>query len=76
MKEEKLCIEDTKLDQKLLDGGVRFLPWIGKDYDKGLSYDNEGNLILGTEKNPGKKILVLLKLLLLVKMPFLLPVCL
>lgn len=59
MKEEKLCIEDTKLDQKLLDGGVRFLPWIGKDYDKGLSYDNDGKLILGTEKNPGKKILVL-----------------
>lgn len=38
MKEEKLCIENTELDQKLLDGGVRFLPWIGKDYDKGLSY--------------------------------------
>ena len=59
MKEEKLCIENTELDQKLWDGGVRFLPWIGKDYDKGLSYDKDGKLILGTDENPGKKILVL-----------------
>ena len=59
MKEEKLCIEKTELDQKLLDVGVRFLPWIGDDYDKGLSYDKDGKLILGTEQNPGKKLLVL-----------------
>lgn len=51
---------DTKeRDQYLLKEGVKFLPWIGKDYEYGLSYDEDGKLFYGTKENLKTKILVL-----------------
>lgn len=52
-------METNKIDQHLKECGVKFLPWIGKDYEKGLSYDKEWKLILPNEQQNGKKILVL-----------------
>lgn len=39
---------------KLLMQGVKLLPWIGKDYEQGLGYDEKGEFCFG-----GKKVLVL-----------------
>lgn len=47
------------IDKHLLENGVKFLPWIGKDYEYGLSYDKDGKMVLGEEGKPGRKILVL-----------------
>lgn len=41
-------------EQQLLAQGVKFLPWVGKYYERGIGYDNDGNLCYG-----GKKVLVL-----------------
>lgn len=56
--EQQLYIE-SELDKTLKEGGVKFLPWIGKDYEKGINYDEGGKLVFGTEEKPGKKVLIL-----------------
>ena len=45
--------EISKLKDK-----VKFLPWVGESYENGISYNENGELMYGTE-NSGKKILVL-----------------
>lgn len=52
----------TKEDRQLLlqeleKGGVKFLPWIGYEYEKGIYYNEIGELECGNGK--GKKVLVL-----------------
>lgn len=37
-------------EQQLLTQGVKFLPWIGKDYEQGLGYDEKGEFCFGGEK--------------------------
>ena len=52
-------IKDEKIDKELQGKGVKFLPFVGDSYEHGISFDEEGNLVLGTEAKPGKKVLVL-----------------
>lgn len=52
-------IIDEKTDKKLQEAGVKFLPFVGDNYEHGISFDEKGNLVLGTEAKPGKKVLVL-----------------
>ena len=52
-------IKDEQIDKELQEAGVKFLPFVGDNYEHGISFDEEGNLVLGTEENPGKKVLVL-----------------
>ena len=52
-------IKDDKIDKELQEAGVKFLPFVGDEYWNGISFDKDGNLVLGTEENPGKKVLVL-----------------
>lgn len=52
-------IEDKQIDDKLQKAGVMFLPFVGDNYEHGISFDEKGNLVLGTEAKPGKKVLVL-----------------
>lgn len=52
-------METKELDKKLLASGTRFLPWLGANYEYGLSYDADGKLLLGTREAPGRRILVL-----------------
>lgn len=46
-----------EIDKQLQEGGIHFLPYIGDNYNDGISYDNEGNIIFGGPD--AKKILVL-----------------
>ena len=46
-------------DKAVKEAGVKFLPFVGDDYEKGISFDKECNLMLGTTDEPGKKVLVL-----------------
>ena len=50
-------IKDDKIDKELQEAGVKFLPFVGDEYWNGISFDKDGNLVLGTEENPGKKVL-------------------
>lgn len=50
--------KDTK-DKELQEASVKFLPFVGDNYEHGISFDKDGNLVLGTEENQGKKVLVL-----------------
>lgn len=50
---------DIEKDNELLKVGVKFLPFVGDSYEYGISFDEEGKLVLGTEEMPGKKVLVL-----------------
>lgn len=52
-------ITDVKKDELLKRAGVKFLPFVGDFYEYGMSFDEEGNLVLGTKEKPGKKVLVL-----------------
>ena len=52
-------IKDDKKDKELQEAGVMFLPFVGDNYEYGISFDEEGNLVLGTEAKPGKRVLVL-----------------
>lgn len=47
------------LDGKLIDAGIKLAPFVGDQYEYGISFDKDGNLILGTKENPGKKVLIL-----------------
>lgn len=47
------------LDNNLRECGVEFLPWIGTEYEYGISYDKDGQLQFGTQDNPGQRVLVL-----------------
>lgn len=38
---------------------VHFLPWVGKNYELGIKSVGENGVIYGTDKEPGKRILVL-----------------
>ena len=52
-------IKDEQIDKELQGKGVKFLPFVGENYEHGISFDKDGNLVLGTKENPGKKVLVL-----------------
>lgn len=52
-------METTSLDSFLLTNGVAFLPWVGKGYEYGFDYNNDGTLLLGSSENKRKKVLVL-----------------
>lgn len=51
--------KNQQLLQELEKEGVKFLPWIGDEYEKGIYYDENGKLQCGTDKDKGKKVLVL-----------------
>ena len=44
-----------KMQQELEKGGVKFLPWIGNEYEEGIYYNEEGKLCPGK----GKKWMIL-----------------
>lgn len=48
--------DKNKKDKELQEAGVKFLPFVGEDYDQGISFDEEGKLVL---EGQGKKVLVL-----------------
>ena len=48
-----------KKDSFLKEAGVKFLPFVGDNYENGISFDEEGRLILGTAEKPGKKVLII-----------------
>ena len=50
---------DNKKDKELKEAGGNFLPFVGDAYESGISFDEKGNLVLGTVENPGKKVMVL-----------------
>lgn len=52
-------ITDKEKDNALIKAGVTFLPFVGDNYEYGISFDEEGNLVLGTPEKPGKKVLIL-----------------
>ena len=52
-------IKDEKIDKELQGKGVKFLPFVGDQYWYGISFNDNGELVLGTEAKPGKKVLVL-----------------
>ena len=52
-------IKNEQIEKELQEAGVKFLPFIGDNYEHGISFDEEGNLVLGTEAKPGKRVLVL-----------------
>lgn len=52
-------ITDAKIDEQLKSAGVKFLPFVGDSYEYGISFDEEGKLVLGTKEKPVKKVLVL-----------------
>ena len=56
---EQQLYSESELDKTLKEGGVKFLPWIGKDYENGINYDEGGKLVFGTKEKPGKKVLIL-----------------
>lgn len=49
----------THINKHLEEKGVKILPWIGKDYECGLSFDDSSKLQLGVSKDGGSKVLVL-----------------
>lgn len=48
--------DKNKKDKEMQEAGVKFLPFVGEDYDQGISFDEEGKLVL---EGQGKKVLVL-----------------
>lgn len=52
-------IKDDIKDKELQEAGVKFLPFVGDQYSYGISFNDNGELVLGTKENPGKKVLVL-----------------
>ena len=52
-------IVDKEKDEMLKTEGVKFLPFVGDNYELGISFNEEGKLVLGTEAMPGKRVLVL-----------------
>ena len=52
-------IKDEQIDKELQEAGVKFLPFVGDQYWYGISFNDNGELVLGTKENPGKKVLVL-----------------
>lgn len=52
-------MDRKSIDKQLKECGVKFLPWIGKDYEAGLSYNEGGELVYGDDCGLGKRILVL-----------------
>ena len=50
-------MERKEIDEKLIEKGVNFLPFIGEHYEEGIGFDDDRNLRLY-----GKKLLVLLTL--------------
>ena len=52
-------IKNEQIDKELQKAGVKFLPFVGDQYEDGISFKDNGELVLGTKKNPGKKVLVL-----------------
>ena len=48
-----------KKDSFLKEAGVKFLPFVGDNYENGISFDEKGNLMLGTSEKTLKKVLVL-----------------
>lgn len=54
-----MIIDKQRIDEKLQKAGVKFLPFVGCKYSYGISFNEKGELVLGEEGNPGKKVLVL-----------------
>lgn len=52
-------IIDEKTDKKLQEAGVKFLPFVGDQYEDGISFNDNGELVLGKKEKPGKRVLVL-----------------
>ncbi len=52
-------IKNEQIDKELQKAGVKFLPFVGDQYSYGISFNDNGELVLGTEAKPGKKVLVL-----------------
>ncbi len=50
--------DKNKKDKELQEAGVKFLPFVGDNYEDGISFDKDGKLVLA-EECPGKKVLVL-----------------
>ena len=52
-------IKDEQIDKELQGKGVKFLPFVGDQYWYGISFNDNGELALGTKEKPGKRVLVL-----------------
>lgn len=52
-------IIDEKTDKKLQEAGVKYLPFVGDQYEDGISFNDNGELVLGKKEKPGKRVLVL-----------------
>lgn len=52
-------IKNEQIDKELQKAGAKFLPFVGDQYSYGISFNDNGELVLGTEAKPGKKVLVL-----------------
>ena len=52
-------IKDEQIDKELQEAGVKFLPFVGDQYWYGISFNDNGELVLGTKEKPGKRVLVL-----------------
>lgn len=52
-------IKNEQIDKELQKAGVKCLPFVGDQYSYGISFNDNGELVLGTEAKPGKKVLVL-----------------
>lgn len=48
--------DKNKKDKELQEAGVKFLPFVGDNYEDGISFDKDGKLVL---EGQGKKVLVL-----------------
>ncbi len=52
-------IKDEQIDKELQGKGVKFLPFVGDQYWYGISFNDNGELVLGTKEKLGKRVLVL-----------------
>ena len=42
-------IKNEQIDKELQKAGVKFLPFVGDQYSYGISFNDNGELVLGTE---------------------------
>ena len=52
-------IINLERDKELKEKGVKFLPMVGNNFENGLAYNNQGELLLNDNEYVRKKLLVL-----------------
>lgn len=43
-------IKNEQIDKELQKAGVKFLPFVGDQYSYGISFNDNGELVLGTKE--------------------------